>query len=91
MSDCNLIEEVKKQMKEPRPEDLDSSLTLMCDYAKKLIDELEFSRAKNVILTADVSRCVNELRKRDSNIMEREAWANNHANILIALEKRKDE
>ena len=36
-----LIDEVKSHMKEPRPADLESSLTIMCDYAKKLIDRLE--------------------------------------------------
>jgi len=36
-----LIEEVKSHMKKPRPADLESSLTVMCDYAYKLIDRLE--------------------------------------------------
>ena len=84
----DLIEEIQKQMKEPRPEDLDSSLTLMCDYAKKLIVELEDSERKNNILTADVSKSINQLRKHNSKIIEREAWANNHVNVLMSLESK---
>ena len=36
-----LIEKVQAKMKEERPADLDSSLTIMCDYAKELIVALE--------------------------------------------------